>query len=272
MTPDTGGHHDGSAGPHQGPAHPGGWASAEPGGYDEDDHPATAAGDSVTEGSTVTEGGAVVEEGFVAAGSTVAEDSTDGDVNTEAVNDPVTEAQVRAGAGGIPVVSDGTAAEGDAAEPVRAPAPAPGADHPDTLLAAQRLEDLQRLQAEYVNYKRRVDRDRSLAREQGISHVLESMLPVLDEIHLARGHGDLLDGPAATIVDKLEAVLAKLGIERFGAVGDAFDPNHHEALLRMEAELPEGTTATTIVQVLQPGYRLGERLVRAALVAVADPS
>ena len=141
----------------------------------------------------------------------------------------------------------------------------------DAALAAERLEDLRRLQAEYVNYKKRVDRDRSVARDQGISHVLESMLPVLDEIHLAREHGDLGEGPAATIVDKLEAVLAKLGIERFGAAGDEFDPNHHEALMRMEADLPEGATTTTVVQVLQPGYRMGERIVRAARVAVADP-
>ena len=88
------------------------------------------------------------------------------------------------------------------------------------MLAAERLEDLRRLQAEYVNYKKRVDRDRSLAREAGISHVLESMFPVLDEIHLAREHGDLVDGPSAVIVDKLEAVLAKLGIEAFGEYGD----------------------------------------------------
>ncbi|MBK6301502.1 MAG: nucleotide exchange factor GrpE [Actinomycetales bacterium] len=166
---------------------------------------------------------------------------------------------------GIPVVSDGTAAQGDGAEPSLAPLTG------DAALAAERLEDLRRLQAEYVNYKKRVDRDRSVARDQGISHVLESMLPVLDEIHLAREHGDLGEGPAATIVDKLEAVLAKLGIERFGAAGDEFDPNHHEALMRMEADLPEGATTTTVVQVLQPGYRLGERIVRAARVAVADP-
>ncbi len=143
--------------------------------------------------------------------------------------------------------------------------------HPDTVLAAERLEDLRRLQAEYVNYKKRVDRDRAVAREHGISHVLESMLPVLDEIHIAREHGDLLDGPAGTIVDKLEAVLAKLGIERFGSTGDEFDPMRHEALMHTEADLPEGTTTTTVVQVLQPGYRMGERVVRAARVAVADP-
>jgi molecular chaperone GrpE len=173
---------------------------------------------------------------------------------------------------GMPVVSDGTAGEGDGAEPGWAESGAFGDVHPDTVLAAERLVDLQRLQAEYVNYKKRVDRDRDVAREQGISHALESMLPVLDEIHLAREHGDLGDGPAATIVDKLDTVLARLGIERFGARGDEFDPTHHEALMRVEADLPEGATTTTVVQVLQPGYRLGERVVRAARVAVADPT
>ena len=223
----THGHeHDAEGRGHHGPAHPGDSGSAEPGGFDEFDHPDFA-------------------DIAAAAAASLREEHPEGT--------------------GIPVVSDGTAAQGDGAEPSLAPLTG------DAALAAERLEDLRRLQAEYVNYKKRVDRDRSVARDQGISHVLESMLPVLDEIHLAREHGDLESGPAATIVDKLEAVLAKLGIERFGEAGDEFDPNHHEALMRMEADLPEGATTTTVVQVLQPGYRLGERIVRAARVAVADP-
>jgi len=204
-------------------------------------------------------------------------ESGDDAVNTEAVNDERGPAGSASAAGGfasaeehgIPVVSDGTAAEGDAAEPDPSlAAPAGSAER----LANERLEDLRRLQAEYVNYKKRVDRDRSLAREQGISHVLESMLPVLDEIHLAREHGDLTEGAPAAIVDKLEAVLARLGVERFGSEGDEFDPMHHEALMHIEADLPEGMTTTTVVKVLQPGYRLGDRLVRPARVAVADPA
>lgn len=266
--------HPGQAGPHQGPAHPGVWASAEPGGYDEYDHAPSATQPAAPAEPTRPAAPAEHPESAEHPEHSVADDSTEGDVNTEAVNDPgpgPAAAPQHSGGSGIPVVSDGTAAEGDGAESM------PGAEtfadgHPDTLLAAQRLDDLRRLQAEYVNYKRRVDRDRSVAREQGISHVLESMLPVLDEIHLARAHGDLADGPAATIVDKLDAVLAKLGIERFGSAGDEFDPNHHEALMRMDADLPEGATTTTVVQVLQPGYRLGERVVRAALVAVAEPA
>ena len=74
-----------------------------------------------------------------------------------------------------------------------------------------------------------------------------------------------------TTIDVQATFEAKLGIERFGAAGDEFDPNHHEALMRMEADLPEGATTTTVVQVLLPGYRMGERIVRAARVAVADP-
>jgi molecular chaperone GrpE len=143
--------------------------------------------------------------------------------------------------------------------------------HPDTTLAADLTRDLQRLQAEYVNYKKRVDRDRELHHHAAVSSVVEALLPVLDDVHLARQHGDLEGGPFAAIADKLEATLAKFGVERFGQPGDAFDPTVHEALMHIEAELAEGTEVTTVVQVLQPGYRMGERLVRAARVAVADP-
>ncbi|MGL5830293.1 MAG: nucleotide exchange factor GrpE, partial [Angustibacter sp.] len=139
-------------------------------------------------------------------------------------------------------------------------------------LAAERLADLQRLQAEYVNYRKRVERDRDLARDLAVASVLEALLPVLDDVHLARQHGDLSTGPFAAIADKLEATLGRFQLERFGEPGEAFDPAVHEALMRTEAELAEGTTVTTVVQVLQPGYRVGDRIVRAARVAVADPA
>ena len=142
---------------------------------------------------------------------------------------------------------------------------------PDATLAADLTRDLQRLQAEYVNYKKRVDRDRALHRDLAVSSVIEALLPVLDDIHLARQHGDLEGGPFAAIADKLDATLAKFGVQRFGQPGDAFDPMLHEALMHSEAELAEGTSVTTVVQVLQPGYRMGERLIRPARVAVADP-
>ncbi len=139
-------------------------------------------------------------------------------------------------------------------------------------LAMTYLADLQRLQAEYVNYKKRVDRDRDLIRTTAVGSLVEALLPVLDDIHMARQAGDLADGPFATIADKLESILGKYGVERLGEAGQEFDPNIHEALMHVEAELPEGATGTTVVQVLQPGYRIGERLVRAARVSVADPS
>jgi molecular chaperone GrpE len=170
-------------------------------------------------------------------------------------------------------VADYSASEADPVEQVEpAEAPAEGSDvHPDTTLAAERLRDLQRLQAEYVNYKRRVDRDREVHRDVAVGSVIEAMLPVLDDIHLARQHGDLEGGPFAAIADKLEGVLSKFGVVRFGEPGEAFDPMHHEALMHIEAELAPGTETTTVVQVLQPGYRIGERVIRAARVAVADP-
>ncbi len=142
---------------------------------------------------------------------------------------------------------------------------------PDTTLAEDLKRDLQRLNAEYVNYKRRVDRDRDLHKDLAVGGVIESLLPVLDDIHLARQHGDLEGGPFAAIADKLEATLGKWRVERFGEPGEAFDPMLHEALMHTQAELAPGTVGTTIVQVLQPGYRMADRVIRAARVAVADP-
>jgi molecular chaperone GrpE len=147
----------------------------------------------------------------------------------------------------------------------------PEAADGDARIAAERLADLQRLQAEYVNYRKRVERDRDVARDQAVGAVLESLLPVLDDIHLARQHGDLDGGPFAAIADKLEAVLSRYGLQRFGAVGEPFDPSVHEALMHTEADLGEGVEVTTVTQVLQPGYRQGDRVLRAARVAVADP-
>ena len=188
----------------------------------------------------------------------IVDDSTDDAVNTAAIN---TEA-----------VNDG-----EEVAPAQAGA-TPAGEHPDTALAAQRLEDLQRLNAEYVNYKRRVDRDRALVQERAVRDVLESMLPVLDDIQGARDHGDLTDGPFAAIADKLEASLGKYGLARFGEKGEAFDPSLHEAL--MHQPWPEGDPAldgaagqgTTVVMVLQPGFRAGDTVIRPARVAVADHS
>jgi molecular chaperone GrpE len=139
---------------------------------------------------------------------------------------------------------------------------------PHELLAAERLADLQRLHA---NYRKRVDRDRATIRDLAVASVIESLLPVLDDIHLARQHGDLEAGPLASIADKLEATLGKYGVQRFGEPGTAFDPAVHDALMHVDEELAAGTEVTTVVGVLQPGYRIGDRVVRPARVSVADP-
>ena len=165
------------------------------------------------------------------------------------------------------------------------PSPATGSDQgagraaqaepepdPNERLAAERLADLQRLQAEYANYRKRVERDRGLAREATVAAVVESLLPVLDDIHLARQHGDLESGPFASVAEKLETILGKYGLERFGEPGAAFDPAVHDALLHVDEELAADTDVTTVVGILQPGYRIGEKVIRPARVSVADPS
>lgn len=135
-------------------------------------------------------------------------------------------------------------------------------------LAADRLADLQRLQAEYMNYRKRVDRDRDLAREKGVSSVLESLLPVLDDIDAARAHGELT-GPFAAIAEKLEAALGRHGLVRYGENGSAFDPAVHEAFLHSEAD---DVSEPTVSQVLQAGYLYKDRVLRAARVAVTGPA
>ena len=134
--------------------------------------------------------------------------------------------------------------------------------------AKEHLADLQRLQAEYVNYRKRVDRDRSLASDVAIAKTIETLIPVLDDVAGARAHGDLDEGPFAAIADKLEASLGRLGWSSFGAVGEAFDPAIHEAL----ASQPNAdVTAPTVSQVVQPGHRVGDRVLRAARVLVDQP-
>ena len=135
--------------------------------------------------------------------------------------------------------------------------------------AAEHLADLQRLQAEYVNYRKRVDRDREAAGGQAVAKVIEGLIPALDDIAGARSHGDLdEDGPFKSIVAKLEDALGRLGWASFGAPGEEFDPQMHEALMSQpsaEVEVP------TIQQVAQPGHRIGDRVVRPARVIVAQP-
>jgi molecular chaperone GrpE len=163
-------------------------------------------------------------------------------------------------------------ATGDAETAAAAPSEIVAEPDANERLATERLADLQRLQAEYANYRKRVDRDRASVRDLAIGSVIESLLPVLDDIHLARQHGDLESGPLASIAEKLESILAKYGVQRFGEPGAPFDPAVHDALMHVEEELAEGTEVTTVVGVLQPGYKIGDRVVRPARVSVADPS
>jgi molecular chaperone GrpE len=132
---------------------------------------------------------------------------------------------------------------------------------------AERTLDLQRLQAEFLNYKRRVERDRDLVRENAILAVLQNMLPVLDDIDRAREHGEL-EGGFKAVADSLERTVTGLGLTKFGASGDEFDPTRHEAL--MHGHSPEVTT-TTVDVVAHAGYSIGDRVVRAAKVTVLDP-
>ena len=132
---------------------------------------------------------------------------------------------------------------------------------------AERTADLQRLQAEYVNYKRRVDRDRDLTRKVALEGFVKDLLPVLDDVRSAREHGELA-GAFKAVGDEVERITGRYGLETFGAKGDAFDPHIHEALMHAHAE---GIDGPTCVEILQPGYRIGERVLRPARVAVAEP-
>ena len=132
---------------------------------------------------------------------------------------------------------------------------------------AELTADLQRLQAEYVNYKRRVDRDRELVQQNARYAVLSSLLPVLDAIDRAREHGELEAGLKA-IAESLERVVETQGLHRFGASGDEFDPHRHEAL--MHGHSPD-VKVPTCQNIVQAGYSIGDRVVRPALVTVVDP-
>ena len=131
---------------------------------------------------------------------------------------------------------------------------------------AERTEDLQRLNAEYTNYRRRTERDRQAVIENAKSQVIAAFLPILDDLDLARQHGDLNEGPLKAIADKLSSTLASQKLEGFGEEGDAFDPEIHEAVqdLSSGGEQVVGT-------VLRRGYRVGDKLVRNAMVIIADP-
>ena len=142
-------------------------------------------------------------------------------------------------------------------------AEAPAEEH-DLLL------DLKRVQAEYANYRRRTEEQREVEIERAKGSVAKGLLPVLDDLDRADKHGDLVDGsPLAVIADKLRGVVSRLGVETYGAAGDAFDPQQHEAIF--QAPTP-GTTEPTILEVVEVGYRLGSIELRPAKVVVAVPA
>jgi molecular chaperone GrpE len=185
-----------------------------------------------------------------------------GKATGEPVSDESKEAQAAKDSGG------GAHRAADPDEVVDAGAPGLGAE-----LEALRTEldertrDLQRVTAEYANYRKRVDRDRGAAAEQTTGAVLSALLPVLDDVDRAREHGDLV-GPFATVAEALTAATGKYGLVAFGEKGDSFDPTRHEAVAHLTS--PDVTEATC-VEVMRRGYTLGERMLRPALVAVADP-
>ena len=128
--------------------------------------------------------------------------------------------------------------------------------------------DLQRLQAEYANYRKRVERDRAVAHESAIGAVLTELLALLDDVDRAEQHGELTGGFKA-VADQLNSITSRIGLEKYGTAGEAFDPQIHEALMHDESADVAVATAT---KILQPGYKYKERILRPARVAVTDPA
>jgi molecular chaperone GrpE len=181
-------------------------------------------------------------------GEAAADPATD-----QATEEPTAESAASAGAG------DDTAAAADAEVE---------ADLGDAQrLVAGLTEDLQRLQAEYVNYKRRVDRDRDLVLQNAKFSVLSALLPVLDDLDRAREHGEL-EGGFKAVADSLERIVSSQGLVKFGASGDEFDPRLHEALMHAHSK---DVTTTTCQDIVSAGYKIGDRVVRPARVTVVDP-
>jgi len=177
---------------------------------------------------------------------------------TEAAAEPAPDGAPAAGSDGRPADGGAAAAE---------PGGVPESERELAARLAERTADLQRVSAEYANYRKRVDRDRLVVREQALANVLIALLPVLDDIGRAREHGEL-SGGFKSVAESLESTVTKLGLVSFGTEGEPFDPNVHEALTHSYST---AVTEPTCVQILQPGYKVGERIVRPARVAVAEP-
>lgn len=187
-------------------------------------------------------------------------DAADDEVVEGEVVEPVTSAQAEA---------DALLAEALDAESIEAEFSAAEADLADAAESADPVAiltaDLQRVHAEYSNYRKRVERDRELVRERAVEAALAELLPVLDDIGRARDHDELVGG-FRSVGEALEAVVTKLGLVAFGTVGEEFDPTRHEALMREERE---GVSEPTVVSVFQVGYEMHGRVVRPARVSVA---
>lgn len=163
--------------------------------------------------------------------------------------------------------------EGDPAEEMieeGAPAPESEAETDAIDRELEIFQDLQRLQADFVNYKTRVERDRGVERQFAVAETVKAFLPALDDIWRAENHGDIAEGtPMAAVAQKLRSAGEKLGLVAFGDKGEKFDPEHHDALVQTpNQEVQEATVA----DVIEKGYRIGERMLRPAKVAVFVPS
>ena len=163
--------------------------------------------------------------------------------------------------GDASTLNDTEAAQDETAQDEAAAEPAPGSE------AAAHLADLKRINAEYAAYRMRADRERERAAVGGTIKTVEALIPVLDEVRLAQENGDV-SGAFETHVTKLVDSLTKVGVEQYGEVGDEFDPRLHEALMQQPSDDVE---TPTIFLVMQPGYRLGDRVIRAARVGVQQP-
>jgi molecular chaperone GrpE len=128
--------------------------------------------------------------------------------------------------------------------------------------------DLQRLQAEYANYRKRVERDRAVAHESAVGAVLTELLALLDDVDRAEQHGELSGGFKA-VADQLNSITSRIGLEKYGTEGEVFDPQIHEALMHDESA---DVAVATASKILQPGYKYKERILRPARVAVTDPA
>ncbi|MER6973898.1 nucleotide exchange factor GrpE [Nocardioides sp. NPDC000445] len=209
--------------------------------------PETEAGEESTDDSEVD-----APEGDASESDDAAETGSDEDGSAEAAEDTADEADDE-----DDVIVDDSEVDfmGDAADEV-------------DKRVAELTTDLQRLQAEYVNYKRRVDRDRELVSQNATYKVLTPIVEVLDTIDRAREHGEV-DGGFKAVADQLEKIVTNLGLKKFGEPGDVFDPNRHEALSHMGTD-PE-VEETSVKLVAKAGYMIGDRVVRAAQVLVVDP-